>query len=129
MNKYESIFIINPELEEEKRKELIEKLKGIITSSGGKLLGLDEWGVRRLAYPVEGKEEGFYYFLNLEANPEVVQNLERNYRITDDIIKYLSVRIEERKPKPKKVKPQRYKPRIHQKREYHERGGRERWQE
>ncbi len=129
MNKYESIFIINPELEEEKRKELIEKMKGIITSGGGKLLGLDEWGVRRLAYPVEGKEEGFYYFLNLEANPEVVQNLERNYRITDDIIKYLSVRIEERKPKPKKVKPKRHRPGIQRKQEYERRGGRERWQE
>lgn len=129
MNKYESIFIINPEVGEEKRKELIEKLKGIITSGGGKLLGLDEWGVRRLAYPVKGCEEGYYCFLNLEATPAVIESLERNYRITEEIIKYLSVRIEERKPKPKKVKPKRYRPRIHQKKEYYERGGRERWRE
>ena len=129
MNRYESIFIINPELEEEKRKELIEKLKGIITSGGGKLLGLDEWGVRRLAYPVKGKEEGYYCFLNLEATPAVIESLERNYRITEEIIKYLSVRIEERKPKPKKAKQKKYRPRIREKREYYERGGRERWQE
>ncbi len=125
MNKYESIFIINPEVGEEKRKELIEKLKGIITSGGGKLLGLDEWGVRRLAYPVKGCEEGYYYFLNLEATPAVIESLERNYRITEEIIKYLSVRIEERKPKPKKVKPKRYRPRVQE----YERGGRERWRE
>lgn len=125
MNKYESIFIINPEVGEEKRKELIEKLKGIITSGGGKLLGLDEWGVRRLAYPVKGCEEGYYCFLNLEATPAVIESLERNYRITEEIIKYLSVRIEERKPKPKKVKPKRYRPRVQE----YERGGRERWRE
>ena len=129
MNKYESIFVINPELEEGKRKELIEKLKGIITSGGGKLLSLDEWGLRSLAYPVEGKEEGYYCFLNLEANPDIIQNLERNYRTIEEIIKYLSVRIEERKPKPKKAKPKRYKPRVRKKREYRERGGEERWQE
>lgn len=129
MNKYESIFIIDPSLEEEKRKELIEKMKGIITSGGGKLLGLDEWGVRRLAYPVEGKEEGYYCFLNLEANPDIIQNLERNCRITDDIIRYLSVRIEEKKPKPKKVKPKKHRPGIQRKEEYERRGGRERWQE
>lgn len=120
MNKYESIFIINPELGEEKRKELIEKLKGIITSGGGKLLSLEEWGVRRLAYPTKGCEEGYYCLLNLEAAPPVIEGLERNYRTIEGIIKYLSVRIEERKPKPKKVKPKRYRPRI-QKREYESR--------
>jgi len=114
VNKYESIFIINPELGEEKRKELIEKVKGIITSGGGKLLGLDEWGVRRLSYPVKGCKEGYYCFLNLEVNPLVIESLERNYRTTEEIIKYLSVRIEERKPKLKKVKPKRYRPRIKQ---------------
>ncbi len=126
MNRYESIFVINPELKEEKRKELIEKLKGIITSGGGKLLGLDEWGVRRLAYPIKGCEEGYYCFLNLEVSPSVIESLERSYRTIEEIIKYLSVRIEERKPKPKKVKPKRYRPRVQ---EYERRGGRERWRE
>ena len=129
MNKYESIFIINPELGEEKRKELIEKLTGIVTSGGGKLIGLDEWGVRRLSYPVKGCKEGYYCFLNLEVNHLVIENLEKNYRTTEEIIKYLSVRIEERKPKPKKAKPKSYRPRIPQKKEYYERGGRERWRE
>ncbi len=114
MNKYESIFIVNPEVGEEKRKEVIDKIKAIITSSGGKLLGLDEWGIRKLAYPVKGREEGYYCFLNLEAGPAVIEGLERNYRTIEEIIKYLSVRIEERKPKPKKIKPKRYRPRIKQ---------------
>ncbi len=114
MNKYESIFVINPKLGEEKRKEVIDKIKAVITSSGGKLLGLDEWGVRRLAYSVKGCKEGYYCFLNLEALPAVIESLEKNYRTIEEIIKYLSVRIEERKPKPKKIKPKRYRPRIKQ---------------
>jgi small subunit ribosomal protein S6 len=128
VNKYESIFIVNPEVGEEKRKEVIDKIKTIITSGGGKLLGLDEWGIRRLSYPVKGCKEGYYCLLNLEANPLVIENLEKNYRTTEEIIKYLSVRVKERKPKPKKVKPKRYRPRFRQKKEYYERGGR-RWQE
>ncbi|MBU4310253.1 30S ribosomal protein S6 [bacterium] len=128
MNKYESIFVINPKLAEEKRKELIEKVKGIIASGGGKLLSLEEWGVRRLAYPAKGCQEGYYCLLNLEAIPSVIESLERNYRTIEEIIKYLSVRIEERKPK--KVKPKKYRPRIQEKKEYYERrGGRERWRE
>ncbi len=128
MNRYESIFVINPEVGEEKRKEVIEKIKTIILSGGGNLLSLDEWGLRRLAYPAKGCEEGYYCFLNLEADPPVMEGLERNYRTIEEIIRYLSVRKKsERKPKPKKVKPERYRPRIRKKREYYER--RQRWQE
>ena len=111
MDKYESIFVINPEVGEERRTELINKTKTIITSGGGKLLSLDEWGLKRMAYSVKGCEEGYYCFLNLEAGPSVIESLERNYRTIEGIIKYLSVRVEDRKPKPRKVKSKRIKPR------------------
>lgn len=128
MNKYESIFVINPGVGEERRKEVIDKIKAIIASGGGKLLSLDEWGMRRLAYPVKGCAEGYYCFLNLEVISPVIENLERSYKTMEEIIRYLSVRIEERRLKPKKVKPKSYRPRTPEKREYHERRV-ERWRE
>jgi small subunit ribosomal protein S6 len=110
MKKYESIFVINPAIGEERRNEVINKIKGLITPSEGKLLSLDDWGLKTLAYPVKGCKEGCHYFLILEANPSFIKDLERNYRTTEEIIKYMSVRVQERKPK--KVKPKK-KPRPH----------------
>lgn len=121
MNKYELIFVINPGVEEEKRKEVINKVKTIISSGGGKLLNLDEWGLRKLAYPVKGCDEGYYCLLNLEANHPVIESLERNYRTVEEIIRYLNVRIKEQRPKLKKVKPRRYKPSTQKQRTYERR--------
>ena len=93
MNKYETIFIINTVAEETKIKELIEKFSALINSNG-KVESVDEWGKKRLAYPVNKQNEGYYVLINFEAKPELIAELERVYRITDGIMKFITVRKE-----------------------------------
>ena len=95
MNKYESIYVIKPTVEEEGIKALVEKFSTLIQQEGGQVDNVDEWGKRRLAYPIEDFKEGYYVLMNFTAAPTVPQELERVYKITDDIIRYLTVREDE----------------------------------
>ena len=91
MNKYESVVIINPTVEEESMKALISKFTDIINTDG-KVEKVDELGKRKLAYDVKKFDEGFYAVFNFEAKPELIAELERNYRIDDSIMKFITVR-------------------------------------
>ncbi len=91
MNKYESIVIINPSLEEQAIKELITKFTDLINSDG-KVENVDEMGLRKLAYEIQKKSEGYYVVYSFEANPQLIAELERVYRITDGIMKFITVR-------------------------------------
>lgn len=91
MNKYESVVIINPTVEEEGVKALISKFSDLINTDG-KVEKVDELGKRKLAYDVKKFDEGFYAVFYFEANPDLITELERNYRITDEIIKFMTVR-------------------------------------
>ena len=91
MNKYETIFIINPSVEEAKIKELIEKFSDLINKDG-KVESVEEWGLKKLAYLVRKQSEGYYVLINFDANPDVIAELERIYRITDEVIKFITVR-------------------------------------
>ena len=93
MNKYESIIIINPSLEEEGLKSLIKKFSDLINTDG-KVESVEEMGKRKLAYEVKKNKEAYYVLINFEANPELITELERNYRITDDVIKFIVVKKE-----------------------------------
>lgn len=94
MNKYESVVIINPNVDEEGIKTLIQKLSDLINSDG-KLEKADELGKRRLAYEVKKNKEGYYVVFYFEANTSLIAELERNYRITDEVIKFMTVKVEE----------------------------------
>ncbi len=94
MNKYEVLYVIDPAMEDEPRKELIERFSGIITGNGGTVDKIDEWGKRRLAYPINFKNEGYYVLLHMTAAPEFPRELERNLQISDQIMRYLVTRIE-----------------------------------
>ncbi|MCT4633380.1 MAG: 30S ribosomal protein S6 [Firmicutes bacterium] len=94
MRKYEVIYILRPNLEEEKRNELIEKFNGIINNDG-EVTNVDEWGVRKLAYEIEKLREGFYVYVNFNANVTLPQELERNFKISDDVIRYIVVNLED----------------------------------
>ena len=94
MNKYESIIIINPSLEEQGMKELIKKFEDMINNEG-KVESVEEMGKRKLAYEIKKNSEGFYVLYNFEAKPEVIAELERVYRITDGILKFIVVRKED----------------------------------
>ena len=94
MNKYESIIIINPSVEEEKLKELVAKFSDMINKDW-KLEKADNLGKKKLAYPVKKNAEGYYIVFYFTANPSLIAELERNYRITDDVIKFMTINVEE----------------------------------
>ncbi|MCI8362492.1 MAG: 30S ribosomal protein S6 [Clostridia bacterium] len=94
MNKYESVVIINPNVDEEGIKSLVQKFTALINNDG-KLEKADELGKRRLAYEVKKNKEGYYVVFYFEANTSLIAELERNYRITDEVIKFMTVKVEE----------------------------------
>lgn len=94
MNKYESVIIINPKLEDEKIKALIENFSNLINKQG-KVTSVEEVGMKKLAYEIKKNKEGFYVIYNFEAKPELITELERNYRISDDVIKFIVIRKDE----------------------------------
>ncbi|MFO8073413.1 MAG: 30S ribosomal protein S6 [Polyangia bacterium] len=92
---YETIFILHPETGEEGLGRAAERCRGVIDRLEGKLLRAENWGRRRLAYPVKGNDKGIYVYLRYLGYSEMVQELERNLRMLDPVIKYLTVKIEE----------------------------------
>ena len=92
MNKYENLYVITPELEEEAIKAIIEKFSGIITANGGEIESVDEWGKRRLAYPINYKTEGYYVLTTFAAASELPRELERNLNNDEGILRFLVVR-------------------------------------
>ena len=95
MRKYETLFVLRPNLEEEKRKELIEKFSSVINSDG-EVVKVDEWGNRKLAYEIEKLKEGYYVLVDFKASPELPKELERNFGITEDVIRFVVVNREEK---------------------------------
>ena len=93
MNKYESVIIINPNLSEEAVKALEEKFTGLINENG-KVESVENMGKKRLAYEIKKSREGIYVLFNFEAVPTFIAELERIYRITDDVIKFIVVKKE-----------------------------------
>ena len=94
MNRYETVFIINPNVEETGIKALIQKFSDLINNAG-KVENVEEMGKRKLAYEIKKNKEGYYVVINFEAQPELIKELERIYRITDEVIKFIVVRKDE----------------------------------
>ena len=94
MNKYESVVIINPEVDEEGVKALENTFTDMINKNG-KVSKVDELGKKKLAYEVKKCTEGNYVVFNFEATPALIAELERNYRIKDEIIKFMVIKVEE----------------------------------
>ena len=94
MNKYESVIIINPNVDEEGMKALVSRFTDLINTDG-KVEKVDELGKRKLAYEVKKNAEGFYVVFYFEANTSLIAELERNYRITDEVIKFMTIKQED----------------------------------
>ncbi len=94
MNKYESVVIINSNTEEQGIKALIQKFSDLINSDG-KVESVEEVGTKKLAYEIKKQKEGYYIIIKFEANPALISELERVYRIADEVIKFIVVREEE----------------------------------
>ena len=95
MRNYEIMFIVRPTLGEDEIKKVVENFSGVLTSNGAKVTETKEMGQRELAYEIKKFKEGTYMLFNFEAKPDSVAELERVYRITDDIIKFIVVRKED----------------------------------
>jgi len=91
MKKYESLFIINPDLGEDEIKAIVEKFRNLVETSA-QLESIDEWGKRKLAYEIADKTEGYYVLINFSAEPDFPRELERIFKITDGVLKYLIVK-------------------------------------
>ncbi len=108
MNRYELTYIIDTALEEAARKELIEKVSALIAANGGEVEKVDEtWGKRRLAYAINYKTEGWYVLVTFKAPAEFPRELERNLEIYDSVIRYLVVKLVEKRSnvKPRAARP------------------------
>lgn len=92
--KYETIFILNPDLDEGTAQSAIEKIKGIITQGNGEILKTEDWGKRKLAYEVKKKSKGHYLLIHFSGTPALLSELERNFRVMDAVIKFQSVRLD-----------------------------------
>ena len=98
MNRYELTYIIDTALEETARKELIEKFSKLITDNGGEVEKVDEtWGKRRLAYAINDKLEGYYVLVTFKAESDLPREIERNMGISEDILRCLIIKLEEKK--------------------------------
>ena len=100
-NKYETVLVLSAKLGEEGSAELVEKFKALIAKHGT-VEGVDDWGKRRLAYPINKETEGYYTLINFESTPDFTAELDRRYKITDGVLRSMIIRKEETKEVVKK---------------------------
>jgi len=94
MNQYEVLYIIDPTVNEEAARAEIEKFKGIVEANGAEVVAVDEWGKRKLAYPIDYKTEGTYVLMSFNSAPEFPKELERNMKNDEQILRYMVTRKE-----------------------------------
>jgi len=105
MTKYELMLITRPDVPEEEIDKLTAQMDGVVSGAGGKTEKIDKMGRRRLAYRVKKQREGFYVLFTFEGNGDTVREFERRLKVTDSVIKYQTVRIDERQKPAAEAKP------------------------
>lgn len=93
-NQYETVFILTPVLSEQQMTETVEKFKALLTEKGAELLNEENWGMKKMAYPIQKKSTGFYTLLEFKAEPEVIERLEVAYRRDERVLRYLTVKLD-----------------------------------
>ena len=94
MNHYETVFIATPVLSDVQTKELFGKFQGVITENGGQIVSSEDWGLRKLAYPIQKKTTGFYYLIEFEGEGDLIEKLETQYRRDERVIRFLTFRMD-----------------------------------
>ena len=94
MNKYETVFILTPVLSDVQMKEAVDKFKKVLTDNEATIVNEEEWGLRKLAYPIQKKTTGFYNLLEFDAEPTVVAKLETAFRRDEKVIRFLTFRLD-----------------------------------
>jgi small subunit ribosomal protein S6 len=107
---YESIFIVNPNISDDETNAVIKKMQDVVAKQGGEMVKFEDWGKKKLAYEIKKQKRGHYVFFQFKGTPAAIAELERTYKLTDTVIKFLSVKLEKElrvkaPPKPKKEKP------------------------
>lgn len=94
MNHYETVFILTPVLSDAQMKEAVEKFKAVITDNAGVIVNEENWGLRKLAYPIQHKSTGFYTLIEFDGEPTLVKKLETAYRRDEKLIRFLTFRLD-----------------------------------
>ena len=94
MNQYETVFILTPVLSDVQMKETVEKFKSLLTANGAEIVNEENWGLKKMAYPIEKKSTGFYSLLEFKAEPTVVEKLEIGYRRDERVIRFITVKLD-----------------------------------
>ncbi|GAC1448348.1 MAG: hypothetical protein PVSMB11_09850 [Desulfuromonadaceae bacterium] len=104
MRKYETIFILQPELSEDDIKSVTAKAQDVISTYKGECLRMDDWGIRKLAYPIKKSARGRYYYLRFDGESALIFELERRLRLDDKVLRYQSINITDL---PERVAPEK----------------------
>ncbi|MBS0185134.1 MAG: 30S ribosomal protein S6 [Proteobacteria bacterium] len=91
---YECVFIARQDLTQSQSEGLAQKFSELLKDNGGKVTKVEHWGLRQLAYRIKKNKKGYYHLMNIEATPEVVAEMERNMRLDEDILRFLTVRVD-----------------------------------
>jgi small subunit ribosomal protein S6 len=94
MNQYEAVFIITPVLSEPQVKETVKKFRDIITENGGDMIHEEDWGMKKLAYPIQKKSTGFYHLFEFKANPAFIDKFEIEIRRDEKVIRFMTVKLD-----------------------------------
>ena len=94
LNQYETVFIMTPVLSEEQMKETVEKYQKFLISKQAEIVHEDNWGLRKLAYPIQKKSTGFYHLIEFKAEPEVIREWEVTFKRDERILRFLTVSLE-----------------------------------
>ena len=94
MNRYETVFIVTPVLSDAQMKEAVEKFRNFLKDSGANIVHEEDWGLRKLAYPIQHKSTGFYHLIEFEAEGSLIEKLEVQYRRDERIIRFLTFRMD-----------------------------------
>jgi small subunit ribosomal protein S6 len=94
LNHYETVFILTPVLSDAQMKEAVEKFKAVLTNSGATITNEENWGLRKLAYPIQKKSTGFYCLLQFDGEPTIINELETIYRRDERVLRFLTFRLE-----------------------------------
>ena len=94
MNNYETVFILTPVLSDAQMKEAVEKFTTLLKEQGAEIVNVENWGLRKLAYPIDKKSTGFYQLIEFKAEPTVIEKLEVNYRRDERVIRFLTFKMD-----------------------------------
>ena len=94
MNHYETVFILNPVLSDEQTKETVLKYEKFLTSKGAKMVYKEDWGLKKLAYPIQNKKSGFYHLFEYTVDPNIISELELEFRRDERFMRYLTVKLD-----------------------------------